>query len=57
MQRSVDEYSTHLAMQYEELMKHQEEDEADHGSQVDSLVQKKDEGVHQQQVCSHVSVL
>nr|XP_046176775.1 RING finger protein 214-like isoform X1 [Oncorhynchus gorbuscha] len=50
LMRSVDEYSTHLAMQYEELMKHQEEDEADHGSQVDSLVQKKDEGVHQQQV-------
>ncbi|XP_023824532.1 RING finger protein 214 isoform X3 [Salvelinus sp. IW2-2015] len=49
LMRSVDEYSTHLAMQYEELMKHQEEDEADHGSQVDSLVQKKDEGVHQQQ--------
>ncbi|XP_038861541.1 RING finger protein 214-like isoform X2 [Salvelinus namaycush] len=49
LMRSVDEYSTHLAMQYEELMKHQEEDEADHGSQVDNLVQKKDEGVHQQQ--------
>ncbi|XP_045080455.1 RING finger protein 214 isoform X2 [Coregonus clupeaformis] len=47
---SVDEYSTHLALQYEELIKQQEEEEADHGSQVDSLVQKKDEGVHQQQV-------
>uniref|UniRef100_A0A4W5KW25 RING-type domain-containing protein n=1 Tax=Hucho hucho TaxID=62062 RepID=A0A4W5KW25_9TELE len=49
LMRSVDEYSTHLAMQYEELMKNQEDDEADHGSQVDSLVKKKDEGVHQQQ--------
>jgi hypothetical protein len=55
----VDEYSTHLALQYEELMKQQQEEEADHGNLVDSLVQKKDEGIHQQQVCvqTHISVL
>ncbi|XP_071030633.1 RING finger protein 214 [Oncorhynchus clarkii lewisi] len=50
LMRSVDEYSTHLALQYEELMKQQQEEEADHGNLVDSLVQKKDEGIHQQQM-------
>ncbi|CAB1352680.1 unnamed protein product [Coregonus sp. 'balchen'] len=49
LMRSVDEYSTHLALHYEELMKQQQEEEADHGNLVDSLVQKKDEGIHQQQ--------
>ncbi|KAJ7995980.1 hypothetical protein DPEC_G00232320 [Dallia pectoralis] len=49
LMRSVDEYSTQLAQQFEELMKQQHQEEAEHSSQVSSLVQKKDDGVHQQQ--------
>uniref|UniRef100_A0A6Q2ZMU4 Uncharacterized protein n=1 Tax=Esox lucius TaxID=8010 RepID=A0A6Q2ZMU4_ESOLU len=49
LMRSVDEYSTQLAQQFEELMKQQQHEEAEHSSHVNSLVQKKDEGVHQQQ--------
>ncbi|KAL0994272.1 hypothetical protein UPYG_G00120070 [Umbra pygmaea] len=49
LMQSVDEYSTHLAQQYEDLQNQQQQDEAKHESHVTSLVQRKEDGVQQQQ--------